>query len=43
MVAKFGVKKSEALIPKVENRKISHMMRAENATGRRGMLVQKYR
>lgn len=41
MVARLGVKKSEALIPKVENRNISHAMRAMKREGRRGPSVQK--
>jgi hypothetical protein len=43
IVAKFGVKKSEAVMPKVENKKTSQVIRAANAIGRRDVFVQKYR
>lgn len=41
MVAKFGQKKSEALIPRVENRKTSHKSRPMNTNGREVGLAQK--
>ena len=41
IVARLGVKKSEALIPRVENRKTSQTMRPENDAGRSGRSVQK--
>lgn len=41
IVARFGVKKSEALIPRVENRNISHTTKPVNTSGRRVISVQK--
>lgn len=41
MVARFGVKKSEALMPRVEKRKISQTMRPTKASDRNCGLVQK--
>ena len=41
MVARFGVKKSEALMPRVEKRKTSQRTRPAKAAGRRGSAVQK--
>ena len=41
MVAKFGQKKSAALIPRVENKKISQKSRPMNTKGREVELVQK--
>lgn len=43
MVQRFGEKKSDAVIPSVENRKKSQTINAENARGRREGEVQKYR
>lgn len=40
IVAKFGVKKSEALIPRVENRKTSQTMRPMKASGLSVVSVQ---
>lgn len=39
--ARLGVKKSEALIPRVEKRNTSHIKRPVNASGRKEGLVQK--
>lgn len=39
-VARFGVKKSDALIPKVENKKRSHMSRPTKTPGRSAGVVQ---
>jgi hypothetical protein len=41
IVARLGVKKSEALMPRVEKRKTSHTINPANAAGRRGSSVQK--
>jgi hypothetical protein len=40
MVARLGVKKSDALMPKVENRKTSQMMRPAKISGRSSVSVQ---
>jgi hypothetical protein len=40
IVARFGVKKSEALIPRVEKRKISQTMRAVKTKGLSVVSVQ---
>jgi hypothetical protein len=42
MVARFGVKKSEALIPRVENRKMSQVNRERKTNGRILGSAQKY-
>jgi hypothetical protein len=41
MVARFGVKKSDALIPRVENRKTSQVKRETKINGRRVGSAQK--
>jgi hypothetical protein len=41
IVARFGVKKSDALIPSVEKRNMSHMISEVKAIGRKGKDVQK--
>jgi hypothetical protein len=42
MVARFGQKKSEAVIPRVENRKNNQNARPTETTGRSAGVAQKY-
>ena len=40
IVARLGVKKSEALMPRVENKKMSHIKRPTKTAGRKAFFVQ---